>query len=230
MGGFEPVAKPWNVSPIPDGFEFQLLPEDWDQFEVLMKNAIHRTPCLETAQIKMLLNGPESFTGDGNFILGEAPEVGGYFVCAGFNSAGIANSGGAGPADRRVDRRRRGAARPLGRRHPALRALPREPPPPGRPHGGIARPPLRDALAARGTRHRAAAAPVAALRPAAREGRGVRHQAQLGARELLPARGRAPRRRTRSTRRAGCRTCSTSSARAARTSSCSTRRRSASSC
>ena len=96
MGGFEPVAKPWNVSPIPDGFEFQLLPEDWDQFEVLMKNAIHRTPCLETAQVKLLLNGPESFTGDGNFILGEAPEVGGYFVCAGFNSAGIANSGGAG--------------------------------------------------------------------------------------------------------------------------------------
>ena len=96
MGGFEPVAKPWNVAPIPDGFEFQLLPEDWDQFEILMTNAIHRTPCLETAQIKMLLNGPESFTLDGNFILGEAPEVGGYFVCAGFNSAGIANSGGAG--------------------------------------------------------------------------------------------------------------------------------------
>ena len=96
MGGFEPVAKPWNVSPIPPNFEFQLLPEDWDQFEILMTNAIHRAPCLETAQVKMLLNGPESFTGDGNFILGEAPEVGGYFVCAGFNSAGIANAGGAG--------------------------------------------------------------------------------------------------------------------------------------
>ncbi|MCC6194733.1 MAG: FAD-dependent oxidoreductase, partial [Burkholderiales bacterium] len=96
MGGFEPAAKPWNVSPIPERFEFQLLPEDWDQFEVLMTNAIHRTPCLETARIKMLLNGPESFTLDGNFILGEAPEVRNYFVCAGFNSAGIANSGGAG--------------------------------------------------------------------------------------------------------------------------------------
>jgi len=96
MGGFEPAAKPWNVSPIPDGFEFQLLPEDWDQFEILMTNAMHRTPCLTTAQIKMLLNGPESFTVDGNFILGEAPEVRNYFVCAGFNSAGIANSGGAG--------------------------------------------------------------------------------------------------------------------------------------
>ncbi len=96
MGGFEPVAKPWNVERIPDGFEFQLLPEDWDQFEPLMQNAIHRTPCLETAEIRMLLNGPESFTLDGNFILGEAPELPGFFVCAGFNSAGIANSGGAG--------------------------------------------------------------------------------------------------------------------------------------
>ena len=96
MGGFEPHAKPWNPETIPDHFEFQLLPEDWDQFEVLMTNAIHRTPCLETAEVKLLLNGPESFTGDGNFILGEAPELAGYFVCAGFNSAGIANSGGAG--------------------------------------------------------------------------------------------------------------------------------------
>ena len=96
MGGFEPVAKPWKVDPIPASFQFQLLDEDWDQFEPLMTNAIHRTPCLETAQIKMLLNGPESFTPDGNFILGEAPELHNYFVCAGFNSAGIANSGGAG--------------------------------------------------------------------------------------------------------------------------------------
>ena len=96
MGGFEPKAKPWNVDPIPEGFEFQLLPEDWDHFEILMQNAIHRTPCLETAEVKLLLNGPESFTLDGNFILGEAPELAGYFVCAGFNSAGIANSGGAG--------------------------------------------------------------------------------------------------------------------------------------
>jgi len=96
MGGFEPVAKPWDVPRIPDGFAFQLLPEYWDQLEVLMRNAIHRTPCLETAEVKLLLNGPESFTLDGNFILGEAPELAGFFVCCGFNSAGIANSGGAG--------------------------------------------------------------------------------------------------------------------------------------
>jgi len=96
MGGFEPKAKPWRVDPIPSTFAFQLLDEDWDQFEILMNNAIHRTPCLESAPIKMLLNGPESFTPDGNFIVGEAPGLRHYFVCAGFNSAGIANSGGAG--------------------------------------------------------------------------------------------------------------------------------------
>ncbi|HEV7576782.1 MAG TPA: FAD-dependent oxidoreductase, partial [Caldimonas sp.] len=96
MGGFEPKAKPWTVDPIPPTFQFQLLDEDWDQFEPLMTAAIQRTPCLETAKIKMLLNGPESFTPDGNFILGEAPELRHFFVAAGFNSAGIANSGGAG--------------------------------------------------------------------------------------------------------------------------------------
>ena len=96
MGGFEPQAKPWAMDPIPSTFQFELLGEDWDQFEILMTHAMHRTPCLETAEIKMLLNGPESFTPDGNFILGEAPELRNYFVCAGFNSAGIANSGGAG--------------------------------------------------------------------------------------------------------------------------------------
>jgi len=98
MGGFEPRAKPWTVDPIPSTFQFELLGEDWDQFEPLMTAAIHRTPCLETARVKMLLNGPESFTPDGNFILGEAPELRHYYVAAGFNSAGIANSGGAGRA------------------------------------------------------------------------------------------------------------------------------------
>ena len=96
MGGFEPKAKPWKVDPIPSTFRFELLDEDWDQFEPLMMAAIQRTPCLEKALIKMLLNGPESFTPDGNFILGEAPGLARYFVAAGFNSAGIANSGGAG--------------------------------------------------------------------------------------------------------------------------------------
>ncbi|MBZ6078049.1 GcvT family protein [Microvirga puerhi] len=98
MGGFEPHAKPWGMNGIPYPFEFQLLPDDWDQFEILMQNALVRVPALETAPIKTFLNGPESFTPDNNFILGEAPEVRGVFVAAGFNSMGVASGGGAGRA------------------------------------------------------------------------------------------------------------------------------------
>ncbi|MCU4161666.1 FAD-dependent oxidoreductase [Acidiphilium sp. AL] len=98
MGGFEPDAKPWGMDGIPADFEFQLLPDDWDQFEILMKNALERVPALETAAIKTFLNGPESFTPDNNFILGEAPETRNVFVAAGFNSMGIASAGGAGRA------------------------------------------------------------------------------------------------------------------------------------
>jgi 4-methylaminobutanoate oxidase (formaldehyde-forming) len=98
FGGFEPVAKPWMVEPIPEDFAFALLKEDAEQFEVLMRGALERIPALESAEIQLLLNGPESFTPDGNFVLGEAPGLRGYFVAAGFNSGGIAGAGGAGRA------------------------------------------------------------------------------------------------------------------------------------
>ena len=98
MGGFEPDAKPWGMGGIPDDFEFQLLPDDHEQFEILMENALTRVPALETAAIRTTVNGPESFTPDNNFLLGETPEVQGLFVGAGFNSAGIASAGGAGRA------------------------------------------------------------------------------------------------------------------------------------
>ena len=98
MGGFEPEAKPWGMDGIPDGFEFTLLDEDWDQFEILMTNALIRVPALETAEVRQLVNGPECFTPDMNFILGEAPEVRNFFIAAGMNSMGIATAGGAGKA------------------------------------------------------------------------------------------------------------------------------------
>src|SRR6478735_6166572 len=99
IGGFEPEAKPW-VSPndIPYPFEFQLLEEDWDHFEILMTNALLRIPALEVTGIKKFYNGPESFTPDNQFIIGEAPELANFFVGAGFNSVGIATAGGAGRA------------------------------------------------------------------------------------------------------------------------------------
>src|SRR6266545_3045408 len=98
VGGFEPQAKPWGMDGIPENFEFFMLPDDWDQFEILMQNALIRIPALETADIKTFMNGPESFTPDNNFILGEAPELKNFFVGAGFNSIGIASGGGAGRA------------------------------------------------------------------------------------------------------------------------------------
>jgi glycine cleavage system aminomethyltransferase T/glycine/D-amino acid oxidase-like deaminating enzyme len=99
VGGFEPEAKPW-VPPdeIPYPFEFTLLDEDWEHFSVLMDSALERIPALHETGIRKFYNGPESFTPDNQFILGEAPEVRGFFVGAGFNSVGIASAGGTGRA------------------------------------------------------------------------------------------------------------------------------------
>lgn len=96
MGGYEPNPKPWAVEGFPETFEFQLLDSDLDHFEPLLELAAGRVPAMQTAGIKEFINGPESFTPDGNFILGEAPEVRGIFVGAGFNAFGIASGGGAG--------------------------------------------------------------------------------------------------------------------------------------
>jgi 4-methylaminobutanoate oxidase (formaldehyde-forming) len=98
MGGFEPVAKPWGMEGIPADFAFSLLPEDWEHFQVLMEQAVLRIPALESAPVRRHVNGPESFTPDGRFLLGEAPECGNFYVAAGFNSIGIASGAGAGRA------------------------------------------------------------------------------------------------------------------------------------
>jgi heterotetrameric sarcosine oxidase gamma subunit len=99
IGGFEPEAKPW-VAPdeLPYPFEFQLLDEDWDHFSILMESALLRVPALHDTGIRKFYNGPESFTPDNQFIIGEAPELRNFFVGAGFNSVGIASAGGAGRA------------------------------------------------------------------------------------------------------------------------------------
>ena len=98
VGCFEPMGKPVDPARIGDDFAFQLFPEDWDHFEPMMLNALHRLPCLETAEVRMLLNGPESFTPDGNFLLGETAETRGLFLGCGMNSVGVATGGGAGMA------------------------------------------------------------------------------------------------------------------------------------
>jgi len=96
VGCFEPRGKPIAPGTLSEDFAFSLLPEDWDHFEPMMHNALHRLPVLETAEVKMLLNGPESFTADGSFMLGEAAETRGLFFGCGMNSVGMASGGGAG--------------------------------------------------------------------------------------------------------------------------------------
>jgi 4-methylaminobutanoate oxidase (formaldehyde-forming) len=96
MGGYEPNPRPWAVDGFPENFNFQLLQPDWDHFQPILDNAIKRVPALAQAGVKELINGPESFTPDGNFILGPAPERQGFYVGAGFNAFGIASGGGAG--------------------------------------------------------------------------------------------------------------------------------------
>ena len=96
MGGYEPNPIPWAVDGFPENFNFQLLQPDWDHFQPILELAMARVPALESAGIKELINGPESFTPDGNFILGPAPGVTGFYVGAGFNAFGIASGGGAG--------------------------------------------------------------------------------------------------------------------------------------
>ena len=96
VGWFEPVAKPWGMKSIPESFFFDSLPEDFEHIEPLMAAAMHRMPIIAETGIRLFFNGPESFTPDDRYLLGESPDVPGLFVAAGFNSIGIQSAGGAG--------------------------------------------------------------------------------------------------------------------------------------
>ena len=98
LGAFEPNAKPWAMDGIPDSFEFDQLPEDFDHFEPILEHAVNRMPMLAEAGIHTFFNGPESFTPDDAYHLGLAPEMDNVWVAAGFNSIGIQSAGGAGMA------------------------------------------------------------------------------------------------------------------------------------
>jgi glycine cleavage system aminomethyltransferase T/glycine/D-amino acid oxidase-like deaminating enzyme len=96
VGAFETVAKPWGTDGIPDDHAFVTLPEDMDHFEPILTSAVSRLPLLEKAGIALFFNGPESFTPDDRYYLGETPEVKDLYVATGFNSIGIQSSGGVG--------------------------------------------------------------------------------------------------------------------------------------
>ncbi len=95
MGGYERNPAPWGLDGIPRDFNGQLLEEDWERFEELMQNAVVRVPALADAEVVRLVNGPEAFTPDGEFILGPT-DVHGFWVAAGFCAHGLAGAGGMG--------------------------------------------------------------------------------------------------------------------------------------
>ncbi|HUF44341.1 MAG TPA: FAD-dependent oxidoreductase [Aestuariivirgaceae bacterium] len=96
IGAFEPRAKPWGMAGIPEDFAFDTLAPDMDHFEPVLDRAVARVPLLEEAGIALFFNGPESFTPDNRYYLGEAPFARDLYVACGFNSIGIQSSGGAG--------------------------------------------------------------------------------------------------------------------------------------
>ena len=96
VGWFEPRAKPWGMDGIPENFSFEQLPQDLAHIEPLFASAMRRIPALRSIGVQVFFNGPESFTPDDRYLLGESPEVSGLFVAAGFNSIGIQSAGGAG--------------------------------------------------------------------------------------------------------------------------------------
>ena len=98
LGAFQRTTKVWDVRRVPDDFSFGLLEPDWEKFDQPLQEGFHRIPGLRAAGFSRFVNGPESFTPDNNFLLGETAELRGLFVAAGFNSAGIACAGGAGKA------------------------------------------------------------------------------------------------------------------------------------
>ncbi|WP_342642390.1 GcvT family protein [Rhodoligotrophos ferricapiens] len=96
LGAFEPNAKPWGMEGIAEDHAFETLPPDIEHFEPVLEFAVSRMPMLETAGISLFFNGPESFTPDDRYLLGEAPNLRDLFVATGFNSIGIQSSGGVG--------------------------------------------------------------------------------------------------------------------------------------
>ena len=197
MGGYERDPAPWALDGIPPDFNGKLLAPDMARFEPIMEGAIRRVPAMADAGVNRVINGPEAFTPDNEFILGES-EVRGFFVAAGFSAHGIAGAGGIGRqmATWIVD----GAARagPLEDGHPAVRA--------GLSVAGVHAGPLdrelrdllRHPLPQRGAPVGPAAADVVGLRDPRRPGRVLRREVRLGAPELV----RVERAR-RGTRRSG---------------------------
>ena len=193
MGGYERKPAPWAIDGIPDGFEAKLLPQEWERMEELFTNAIHRVPAMENAEVKMFFNGPEAFTPDADFLLGET-DVPGFWIAAGGCAHGLAGAGGVGKIDERVDRRRPSRVGRVAARLAPLRPAVPQP----RVHaralvrGAVAV--LRHQVPGRGAEGRAAPSCITGISTAYRAGRVLRGEGRLGARQLVRVERRGRRR------------------------------------
>ena len=186
MGGYERHCAPWGLDGIPADFNSRLLDEDWPRFEELLENAVVRVPALAEMEVIRLINGPEAFTPDGEFILGPS-DVRGFWVAAGFCAHGLAGAGGMGKlvAEWIVDGH--ALARRLAHGLAAVRRRVPEPRVRARPDAGDLRDVLRRQVPGpRAERRTAAAALARVYAPAGARG-GVRGEVGLGARELVRA-------------------------------------------
>jgi 4-methylaminobutanoate oxidase (formaldehyde-forming) len=95
MGGYERDPAPWGLDGIPPDFNGKLLAPDMPRFEPIMEGAVRRVPAMADARVSRIINGPEAFTPDNEFILGES-EIRGFWLAAGFCAHGIAGAGGIG--------------------------------------------------------------------------------------------------------------------------------------
>ena len=146
VGSFEPNARSVDLDQLPNDFSFDLLGENWDHFEPVMEEALHRIPALENAEVRTLLNGPESFTLDGAFLMGESPELPGFFMCCGMNSMGVAPAAAVPGRPWLIGLSMVTPGRPFRRRRPPLRTRPRHTDCRARPRGGEPQPSLRHRL------------------------------------------------------------------------------------
>ena len=189
MGGYERRSAPWALDghlldAIPHDFNGRLLEEDWPRFEEIAANSRRRVPAMDEITVTRLINGPEAFTPDNEFCLGES-EVRGFFVAAGFCAHGLAGAGGIGKAMAQWILGGRAGERHLGDGHQALRRAVPLALVHARPHERGLRDLLRHPLPGTRAPGRAPAADLERLPLARRARGGVRGEVGLGARQLV---------------------------------------------
>ena len=184
MGGYERQCAPWGLDGIPHDFNSRLLEEDWPRFEELMENAVVRVPSLSEMEVVKLINGPEAFTPDGEFILGPS-EVRGFWVAAGFCAHGLAGAGGMGKLVAEVDHRGHTVARRLAHGLTPVRPRVSQSGVHARADEGDLRDLLRREVPGARAYGRAPAARLARVSATPRARRRVRREVGLGACELV---------------------------------------------